>query len=137
MIKVTDAWVINKKGSRTNMAMIGFKIEGLEKEFGINFYEGNPLGAVYLFKELKDRGIKNPSDTEQLSKDVIAVLESKGESMDYSFEENLQWDEKWFAKTTVDKEEKLAILGRMLVHGKFESEEQKEEFKRRIEAVIN
>jgi hypothetical protein len=135
MIKVTDAWVIVKKGANTNMAMVGFKIEGLDKEFGINFYDNNPLGTVYLFKELKDRGIKNPSDTEQLSKDVLAVLEAKGESMDATFEERLEHEERWFKGITVNKEEKYAILGRML--NGLEREEQKEEFKRRIEAVIN
>jgi hypothetical protein len=135
MLKVTDAWVIVKKGANTNMAMIGFKIEGLDKEFGINFYDNNPIGAVYLFKELKDRGIKNPSDTVQLSKDVLAVLEAKGESMDATFEERLEHNERWFKSITVSKEEKYAILGRML--NGLKSEKQKEQFKRRIEVVIN
>lgn len=134
MIKVTDAWVISKKGAHSNMSMVGFKIEGLDKEFGINFYDNNPLGAVYLFKELKDRGIKNPSDTEQLSKNVLAVLEAKGESIDATFEEMLEHNERWFKSITVSKEEKYAILGRMLEG--LESEEQKEEFKRRIEVVV-
>ncbi|MCK0470862.1 hypothetical protein [Halalkalibacter sp. APA_J-10(15)] len=134
MIKVVDASVTSKRGAFTNMAMVDFKIEGEEQTFGINFYNQEIQGVVYLFPELKARGIKDPGDTEQLSKDVLAVLEAKGESIDVTLEEKLAHKENWLKSITVSKEEKHAILGRMLKG--LESDEQREEFKRRIEAVI-
>jgi len=128
MIRVIDATVTTQRGGFTNMASVEFKIEGEEKTFHMNFYNQELQGVVYLFSELKARGIKEPHDTEQLSKDILAVLEAKGESLDVTFEVMLQHREEWFKGITVSKEEKYAILGRIV--NSLENNEQKEEFKK-------
>ena len=88
-------------------------------------------------KQIQKNSLVNQDVTPEniICNDVIAFLESKSESMDVTFEERLQHNEKWFKGITVSKEEQYANLGRML--NNIENEDQKEEFKSRIEAVIN
>lgn len=81
-IKVTDATVKTKRGGFTNRATVDFKIEGSDKTFSIMFYNEETQGVAYILPELRNLGITNPRDTEQLSEDVLAVLEAKGESID-------------------------------------------------------
>lgn len=81
-IKVTDAKVLTKLGGFTNMAMVDFWIEGEERKFGINFFDKDSQGVVYLAHELQKRGIKDAYDTKEISKQVLEVLKEKGETLE-------------------------------------------------------
>ncbi|MFD0675294.1 MULTISPECIES: hypothetical protein [unclassified Paenibacillus] len=76
---VTDATVIHPQGW-SNMAMVHFNLEGEENNFGINFYNDNKQGIMYMYPALY-RYADAPHDTKEISEQVLAILERKGESL--------------------------------------------------------